>query len=111
MSKLVKLDLLRHARDLIESGKQMYICCALESIIRNSDEKSVVFELTANIINVQLQIALFFESWLNRYRRDLPREIPDRRKYRLQWIDEMIRRLENDEEFVPLSSIADIFHV
>jgi hypothetical protein len=113
MSKELKIDLLRRARKLIESEKQMYICCALDAA-KNYDRKEInaVVELTKSIIDVQLQVSVFFESWVIRFRNDLlPMGISDRRKYRLQWIDEMIRRLENDEEFVPLSSIAGIFHV
>ena len=94
MKPLAFPEALRRARMLIESGKETYICYALENVHGNAGSTQKRTSVHMGLISELLQDRVTYEGWLAAYHYDAykaMRVTPGAfRQGRLQWIDHML---------------------
>lgn len=98
-----KIEALRLARPIIETGEQAWICYALHDVARGSKRLAPACDALDRHIERALEQGNQDRSndpiptltfWIRRHRPGLPDDSESLREYRLRWIDWMIAQLE-----------------
>jgi hypothetical protein len=83
--------ILKKARKLIESGKDDYVCCAVESVSKNDKSKGEkIIKFISGSILPHYTLGHWIEGQIHRNIYDDPEYNQRIRQTRLNWIDHMI---------------------
>lgn len=90
-----KIDILSNAKIRIENGKDNFICFAICTAARNIRADEILANELRGYIMRQIKPYVNLDDWVRYKRSTLNRDKASMRSYRVQWIDWMIKQLQD----------------